>query len=83
MLKNLKRKLNLIVVLEVIITMTFYYFILVGKTTISYAIDLMKTNESNVEFLAYFLNEKGEKIEAVEQNIDKENYLYVDVAVQL
>ena len=82
MLKRIRSKLNALVAIEVIITMTLYYFILVGATTISYAIDLVKTNDSNIDFIAYFINENGEKVESIDQNIDKENYLYVDIAVK-
>ena len=55
----------------------------VGVAAVSYAIDVMQTNNNNVEFSAYFLNSNGEKVEKIEENIDKQElYLYVDVAVK-
>ena len=83
MLNKIRSKINALIAIEVIITMALYYFILVGATTISYAIDLVKTTNSNVNFLAYFINENGEKVETIEKDLEgKENYLYVDIAVQ-
>ena len=76
------KKLNAIIAIEIIMTMTLYYFIYVGMTAVSYAIDVVKTNNTNIEFSAYFQNENGEKVENKEVNIDKEEYLYVDVSVK-
>ena len=78
----LKKKLNALVAIEIIITMTLYYFILIGMTAVTYAIDVVKTNHTNVEFFAYFQNENGEKVEQKENNIDKEEYLYVEISVK-
>ena len=81
MLKT-KKRLDAIIAIEIIITMTLYYFVFVGMTAVTYAIDVVKTNHANVEYEAYFENEKGEKLEKIEDNIDKEEYLYVDVTVK-
>ena len=77
-----RKKLNAIIAIEIIITMTLYYFVFVGMTAVTYAIDVVKTNHANVELTAYFQNEKGEKITVVEDSIEKEEYLYVDVSVK-
>ena len=42
----------------------------------------VKTNNVNVEFSAYFQDENGEKIQKIEEHIDKKQYLYVDVSVK-
>ena len=80
---KMKGKINAIIAIETIIVMTLYYFIFVGMTAITYAIDIIKTNNENIEFTAYFINQNGEKVDSIEDNIDKENeYLYVDVSVK-
>ena len=79
MKENAKKKLNALVAIEVILAMTLYYFVLIGQTFITYAIDSVRTNAYNVDFCAYFLGENGEKQEILEENIDKaEQYLYVE-----
>ncbi len=58
-------------------------FLFVGTKLISYAIDNVKTNIYNVDFLAYFLDENGEKVDKVQKAIDDEEiYLYVDIEVK-
>ena len=79
---NVKRKINKLIAIEIIITMTLYYFLLVGKIAVSYAIDEVKTNHANVEFNAYFQNENGDKVGEKEASIDGEEYLYVEVSVK-
>ncbi len=79
---KMKKTFNKLVAIETILTMTLYYFVFVGMTAISYAIDVVRTNNTNVEFSAYFQNENGEKVQRVENNIDKEEYLYVDISVK-
>ncbi len=79
---NKTNLINKICAILAIFALTVSDFLLVGKTGISYAIDAVKTNHANVEYEAYFENEKGEKLEKIEDNIDKEEYLYVDVTVK-
>ena len=79
---NVRRKIDKLIAIEIIITMTLYYFLLVGKTAVSYAIDEVKTNHANVEFNAYFQNENGDKVGEKEASIDGEEYLYVEVSVK-
>ena len=81
-MSKLREKLKAIIAIEIILTMTLYYFIFIGKTAVSYALDVVKTNHTNVEFFAYFLNENGEKVDQVKESIDKKAYLYVDIAVK-
>ena len=79
---KVKRKLNAIIAIEIIITMTLYYFIFVGVTAVTYALDIVKTNHENIDFSAYFLDSKGEKVNKIEMATDTESqYLYVDITV--
>ena len=50
------KKFNAIIALQIILTMTLYYFVLVGFTAVTYAIDIVETNNHNVEFSAYFID---------------------------
>ena len=74
--------INKICAILVIFALTVSDFLLIGKTAVSYALEVVKTNNANVEFFAYFLNENGEKVDQMEENIDKKSYLYVDVTVK-
>ena len=76
------KKFNAIIALQIILTMTLYYFVLIGFTAITYAIDLIETNNHNVDFSAYFINENGEKTDTVQSEITSEQYLYIDVSVK-
>ncbi len=78
-----KTLINKICAIFIIMALTISDFLFVGAATVSYALDVVNTNNSNVEFSAYFLNANGEKTERLEENIDKaEQYLYVDVSVK-
>ena len=57
-MKNKILKTTLI--LALIFTLTMANFIFVGANFISYAAEKIATNHANVEFDAYFKNEKGE-----------------------
>lgn len=74
--------INKICAILAIFALTVSDFVFVGKSAVSYAIDAVKTNHANVEFSAYFQDESGEKIQKIEENIDKKQYLYVDVSVK-
>lgn len=76
------KMINKICAILVIFALTVSDFLLIGKTAVSYAINVVKTNHANIEYSAYFENEKGERIEKIEENIDKEEYLYVEVSVK-
>ena len=73
---------NAIVALEIILSMTLYYFVLIGFTAVTYAIDIVETNNHNVEFYAYFIDKNGEKTSFSEKSINEQEYLYVDVTVK-
>ena len=76
------KKLNAVIALEIILSLTLYYFVLIGFTAISYAIDLVQTNNYNIDFSAYFINENGEKTSVKEKSINENEYLYVDIMVK-
>ena len=76
------KKLNAVIALEIILSMILYYFVLIGYTAITYAIDLVETNNHNVDFTAYFMDENGEKTDIVERDINSQQYLYIDVSVK-
>ena len=71
------KKLNAVIALEIILSLTLYYFVLIGFTAISYAIDLVQTNNYNIDFSAYFINENGEKTSVKEKSINENEYLSV------
>ena len=78
-----KKLLGKVCAIIVIVALTISDFLFVGTELTSYAIDMVKTNSSNVDFSAYFINSNGEKVEKLEKNIDmEEEYLYVDISVK-
>ena len=79
-LKNVVQKLTAMIVVFV---MTIADFSLIGKTAISYAIDIIETNNKNVVISAYFENQEGEKYTTVNSSINGEGLkLKVDVSVK-
>ena len=78
-----KSLFNKICAMLVIIALTLSDFLFVGQVAVSYAIDTVRTNSTNVDFSAYFIDSNGAKVEKLENNIDKgEEYLYVDLSVK-
>ena len=74
---------NKVIAIIVVMLLTMSDFLFVGASTVSYAINNAKTNSANVEFSTYFLNEAGEKVEKIEEDINRGDlYLYVDVTVK-
>lgn len=74
---------NKVIAIIVVMLLTMSDFLFVGASTVSYAINNAKTNSANVEFSTYFLNQAGEKVEKIEEDINKGDlYLYVDVTVK-
>lgn len=74
---------NKVIAIIVVMLLTMSDFLFVGASTVSYAINNAKTNSANVEFSTYFLNQSGEKVEKIEEDINKGDlYLYVDVTVK-
>ena len=75
--------LNKICAVFIVFALLISDFMFLGQVAISYAIDTIKTNSANVDFSAYFINTDGNKVERLEENIDKgEEYLYVDISVK-
>ncbi len=81
---NTKTKIvNKICAIMVLVAMMVCNFWVVGEAAVSYAIDMMKTNNSNVELLAYFADENG--IETANKNssiASGEETLYVKIGVR-
>lgn len=73
---------NKVLAILTIIFLTLSDFLFVGNSLVSYALDIVNTNNENVEFMAYFTDETGEKLKEIEQNIDKETKLNIDVSVK-
>ena len=71
------------VVLIIILTMTMSNFVLVANGLISYAADNNSTNNSNVEFSAYFENNKGDKGATIDKLFnDEETFLHLQIGVK-
>ena len=78
-----KSLINKVCAILMIMALTITDFLFIGKAAVTYAIDAVATNHANVDFSAYFLNENGEKVDKLEERIDKgEKYLYVDISVK-
>lgn len=72
-----------IIAIILLISLTITDFLFVGKSLISYALDVVKTNNANVEFTAYFMDNTGVKLEKIEKEIQDENTkLYIEVSVK-
>ncbi|MBR0427117.1 MAG: hypothetical protein IJK18_02815 [Clostridia bacterium] len=66
-----------------IIVMTSTYLNLLGVATITYAIDMLATNNDNVEFRAYFVSQDGGETTEINKNInDKDLSLNIEIAVK-
>ena len=63
--------LNKICAVFIVFALLISDFMFLGQVAISYAIDTIKTNSANVDFSAYFINTDGNKVERLEENIDK------------
>lgn len=77
-----KKLINKMCAILMIIALTISDFLFVGKSVVSYAIDMVSTNNNNVEFVAYFKNENEEKLDTKEIEVGKKATLYVDIAVK-
>ena len=54
--------LKKIVAIQLILVLTMVDFLMISINVISYAVGIVSTNEPNVEFKAYFLNESNEEV---------------------
>lgn len=77
--------LKVSVIIVLILAMTMTNFIFVGNSLISYALDNISTNNSNVEFSAYFKDATGQKVTNLEKGINSSDinlYLHLKVKQQ-
>lgn len=80
---RLKETLRKLIAIFIIITITLLDFSVIAKNTVSYAIDMVATNSDNVNFSAYFKNEKDEEITETDFFINAENIkMYVEIYVK-
>lgn len=78
-----KKIIQKIVAILLVIIITLADFSIIGANVISYALDMVATNSDNVEFFAYFINEKEENINNIESEINKKDLkMCVEVAVK-
>ncbi len=82
-----QRILKTIVALLLIITLTMANFLMLGVNAVTYAAEVINsdknTNHKNVEFMAYFKEENGNKNTNLELATDKDNLkLYFDISVK-
>ena len=67
----------------IIFNLLIVNFAIVGQNAVSYAIDIVKTNSNNVEFSAYFVDDKSEQLSSIDKSINAEDLkLYVEVSVK-
>ena len=67
----------------IIITMIIADFIVIGKQSISYAIDLFATNNDNVQFVAYFINSKKEESTNIDCSINNNEEIKLKLKVDV
>ena len=73
--------LQKVIAMAIIFALIMAEYAIIGITAISYAIDMIATNNDNVEFVAYFKNE-NEEVTEIESKIDEEKKLNIDVTVR-
>lgn len=77
-----KRMFQKIIAVLLIFMLISADFALAGQIAVSYAIDAVKTNNKNVEILAYFENENGDKISNIENVINSDLKLVTEITVK-
>ena len=79
--KTFIKKILAIIMIFLLISTDFF---VLGSNLKSYALESDNaTNNKNIEFSAYFKNEKGEKVEKLQTSIKKENLkLYAEITVK-
>ena len=81
----LKKVLDKVIAIILIMVLTLFNFIYVGTSTISYAIGVLtnETNNKNVKFVAYFKTAEGKKVDAKEEKIDNSDMkMYLGISVE-
>ncbi len=81
-MNTVKELLKRTVAVLILLTMIVSRLLMAGFGLVSYAIDNMRTSNENVEILAYFENEKGEKVVDIQERIDKPLNLKIDVVMK-
>lgn len=74
---------KILAILMIVIILSADFFVL-GSSLVTYAMSLdSSTNHNNIEFVAYFKDENGNKIDALETSVMSENLrLYADIKVK-
>ena len=80
-MKIAKKEVNSLLAMLIILMLTISDVLLIGKEAISYALDMVRTNNDNISFVAYFLDENKNKVQEIEKATSEEQELYVDVTV--
>ena len=81
----LKKFLEKVIAIILIMVLTSLNFIYLGSTVVSYAIGVIDdtTNSENVKFMAYFKTTDNQNVNVKEEKINEENIkLYLSVAVE-
>ena len=81
-MNTVKGLLKKVTALLIVISIIMAQFAIVGEVLVSYAIDMVKTNNENIEVLAYFENSQGEKVTEIQSEIDETLTLKIDVTVK-
>ena len=79
-MKNKILKIATIILL--IMTLTLTNFLFVGSSLISYAASGLETNNKNIDFEAYFINDNDEKISSIDMSNLDNIYLYIQIQVK-
>ena len=78
-----KKAIQKIIAIFVILILILADFAIIGANVVSYAIDMVVTNNENVEFSAYFVNSQNEQIKETDYDINGEDLkLYVEISVK-
>ena len=81
-MSTVKELLKRVTAMLIVAFMLFAELSIVGNAAISYAIDAVATNNENVEILAYFENQEGEKVTEIDSKINEKLKLKMDVTVK-
>ena len=73
-----KKSLKFIMVIAMILSMTLYDFIIIGKATISFAEELIK---GKAQISCYFKDSNGNNVNSIEATTEEEIYAYFDISV--
>lgn len=81
-MKIAKKEINSLCAILIIIMLMISDLLLIGSEAVSYALDMVKTNNKNVSFVAYFMDENENKVQRLEKSMLSEEYIYVDITVE-